>query len=187
MTRKLILLLFCATLTFSSIFAADSNEPVTSKNNSFMLLNVISDGAISARDLVFTNLETDEEIWFRNLLRISRLGTTHYLMQELPAGEYYLSGIYPTINGNESASRIRVNKSSGTIVIVANTINYIGDVIIKSRETGRGITTEVDYQPNSATLMSAAAREPATFKSMDTVVSIAGNKPVPVDKRLLGL
>ena len=44
-----------------------------------------------------------------------------------------------------------------------------------------------DYEANPNTLMAAVTAERELFENMDVVVSIAGNAPVPVDKKLLGL
>ena len=108
-------------------------------------------------------------------------------MADIVAGGYYLSSIFPTFNRNDNASRIDLDESSGIITILPGTINYIGDLIVTSEETGKGIETSFTYQANGATLQSAAASETEKFQEMDTVVSIAGNQPVMVEKRLLGL
>ncbi len=155
--------------------------------DAFMLLNVESDGVLSARDLVFTNKDTGAEVWVRDLLNLGRAGSPKFIMERLPAGEYYLSSIYPTININDNATRIELDEGDGLITILPGTINYIGDFIFKSRERGRGVRSSVDYEPNTTTLLAALAANTESFRQMDVVVSIAGNAPVPVDKRLLGL
>ena len=111
------------------------------------------------------------------------------LIAKPPEGQrpYAIIQRCPSYNGNSNASRIEVERSSGIITILASTINYIGDVIVTSEETGRGITTNFTYQPDAKTLTSAASSEPEKFASMNTVVSIAGNEPVSVDPKLLGL
>ena len=183
--KKLLALMVCLALANSpSLMAADS---ASEGANAILLLNVISEGPLSARDVVFTNVETGAELRVRNLQNISRLSETKFRMEDIVAGEYYLSSIYPTLNRNDNASRIDLDESSGIITILPNTINYIGDLIVTSEETGRGIETSFTYQANGVTLQSAAASETANFQEMDTVVSIAGNQPVMVDKRLLGL
>lgn len=178
----LCIITFSVVSALSSSFAAD-----WSTADAIILLNVESDGVLSARDLVFTNVETGEEVWIRNLLNLGRAGSPKYIMEELPAGEYYLSSIYPTVNMEDNTPRIDADQSDGIITILSGTVNYIGDFIFKSREKGRGVRSSFDYEPNSATLMSAVAREGEIFRRMDVVVSIAGNAPVPVDKKLLGL
>jgi len=105
----------------------------------------------------------------------------------LPAGEYYLSRINPIVNARNNAPSIEVGEEDGVITILADTINYIGDFIFKSRERGRGVASSFDYEPSSDTLMAAVSSERELFESMDVVISIAGNAPVLVDKRLLGL
>lgn len=172
------MLIFLATSL--QVFAAEQED-------TFLLLNVISEGPLSARDVVFTNMDTGEELRIRNLQNISRLGESRYRIEEIAAGEYYLSSIFPTYNRNDNASRIELDESSGVVTILANTINYIGDLIVSSEETGRGIETSFTYQANGATLQAAVAGEREKFEAMDTVVSIAGNQPVMVEKHLLGL
>lgn len=186
MLKKAILML-CTLSVFSSTFAATDSDSELAADTGIMLLNVVTEGPLSVRDIVFTHTLTGEEVRIRNIQNLSRHGKTRYLMEEVPAGQYYLSSIYPSYNVDRNAPRIQLEESSGIITILSGTINYIGDVIITSREMGRGITTKLDYQSNSATLMSAVARERSKFMGMDTVVSIAGNKPVRVDRKLLGL
>jgi hypothetical protein len=102
-------------------------------------------------------------------------------------GEYYLSRIYPSVNMRNNAPSIEVGEEDGVITILADTINYIGDFIFKSRERGRGVASSFDYEPNSDTLVAAVKAERELLQSMDVAISIAGNAPVPVDKKLLGL
>lgn len=155
--------------------------------NTYLLVNVESDGVLSAKDLVFTNVETDAEVWIRDLLTIGRAGARKYRLEALPPGEYYLSSIYPVANVNDTASRIETKKNAGVITIRAGSINYIGDMLFKSRERGRGVRSSFDYEPNSNTLIAALEDERELFQRLDVVISIAGNAPLLVDKKLLGL
>lgn len=155
--------------------------------DAYLLLNVESDGILSARDLVFTRVDSGEEVWIRDLLNLGRAGSPKYILEQLPAGEYYLSSIYPNVNVNDTAPRIEADESDGVITILSGSINYIGDFLFRSREQGRGIASSFDYEPNSNTLIAAVTAERELFENMDVVVSIAGNAPVPVDKKLLGL
>lgn len=155
--------------------------------NTYLLVNVESDGILSAKDLVFTNVETDAEVWIRDLLTLGRAGARKYRLEALPAGEYYLSSIHPVANVNDAASRIETKKSAGVITIRAGSINYIGDLLFKSRERGRGVRSSFDYEPNSNTLIAAVGAERELFQRLDVVISIAGNAPVLVEKQLLGL
>lgn len=157
------------------------------EGDAYLLLNVQSDGILSARDLVFTHVGSGEEVWIRNLLNLGRSGSPQYIMLQLPAGEYYLSSIYPTVNVNDAAPRIEADEDAGVITILSETINYIGDFIFESRERGRGIASSFDYEPNSNTLIAAVTAERELFQRLDVAISIAGNAPVPVDKKLLGL
>ena len=168
-------------LGLSQVLAAEESA------NAYLLLNVESDGVLSARDLVFKNVESGAEIWIRGLLNLGRAGSRKYIMEPLPAGEYYLDRIYPTVNLIDSAPSIEVGEEDGVITILADSINYIGDFIFKSRERGRGVASSFDYEPNSKTLVAAVTAERALFESLNVVISIPGNAPVPVDKRLLGL
>lgn len=157
------------------------------ESNAYLLLNVKSDGVLSARDLVFKNVDTSAEIWLRDLVNTGRSGPAKFIMKPLPAGEYYLSSIHPTVNARNNAPSIKKSEEDGVIIILADTINYIGDFIFRSRERGRGVDSSVDYEPNPDTLMAAVSAERDLFEKLDVVVSIAGNAPVPVDKKLLGL
>ncbi len=183
--KNIFVLLLSLTLFNSPALAAQ--DSASEGADAILLLNVISEGPLSARDVVFTNVETGAELRVRNLQNISRLAETKYRMEDIAAGQYYLSSIFPRFNRNDNSSRIDLDKSSGIITILPGTINYIGDLIVSSEETGRGVETSFTYQPNAATLQAAAAAETAKFQQMDTVVSIAGNQPVMVEKRLLGL
>jgi len=155
--------------------------------NTYLLVNVESDGILSAKDLVFTNVETEVEVWIRDLLTLGRAGARKFRLQALPAGEYYLSSIHPVANVNDTASRIETKKSAGLITIRAGSINYIGDMLFKSRERGRGVRSSFDYEPNSETLIAAVGAERELFQRLDVVISIAGNAPMLVEKSLLGL
>ena len=168
-------------LGLSQALAAEENA------DAYLLLHVESDGVYTARDLVFTNVDTGAEVWIRDLLSLGRAGSRKYIMEHLPAGEYYLSSIYPTVSIKDNAPRIEVDKDVGLITILAGTINYIGDFIFESREIGRGVESSFDYEPNSNTLVAAVTAERELFERMDVAISIAGNAPVPVDKKLLGL
>lgn len=180
MNRKIAGFLSILILSLAgTVFAAE--------DDAYLLLSVRSDGFLSVRDLVFTNVESGEEFRIRNLISLGRANSPKYVMEQLSAGEYYLSSIYPTVNLNDAARRIVADEDDGVITILAGTINYIGDFVLTSRERGSGIASSFDYEPNSNTLVAAVTAEREMFERLDVAVSIAGNAPVPVDKKLLGL
>lgn len=182
LNRLLSTLLLCVAVvgTFSGTLSAADAE-------AYLLLNVKSDGVLSVRDLVFTKVDSGEEVRIRDMLNLGRAGSPKYVMESLGAGEYFLSSIYPNINVRDTATRIDLDESDGVITILPGTINYIGDFVFTSRERGSGVTSSFNYEPNSGTLIAAVTAERELFESLDVVVSIAGNAPVPVDKKLLGL
>lgn len=86
-------------LTLIVICAAFVGIPVSptlaAEAEAYLLLNVESDGILSARDLVYTNVES---------------------------GEDFLSSIYPNMNVNDIAPCIEVDHGDD-IIILAGTIN----------------------------------------------------------------
>ncbi len=188
MSRKIITMLASLVLLISTL-SIGLSQAIAAEDlaDSYLLMHSESDGVLSARDLVFTNVDTGAEVWIRDLLSLGRAGSRKYIMQQLPAGEYYLSSIYPTVSIKDNAPRIAVDEDKGVITILAGTINYIGDFLFESRETGRGVESSFGYEPNSNTLIAALTAERELFERMDVSISIAGNAPVPVDKKLLGL
>lgn len=186
---KIIITLLAALLMSIAGIGLGLNQALAAEEstNSYLLLNVESDGVLSVRDLVFKNVDTGAEVWIHDLVKLGRAGSRKYIMEPLSAGEYYLSRIYPTVNRRNNAPSIDVGEEDGVIIILADTINYIGDFLFKSREKGRGVASSFDYEPNSNTLMAAVRAEHELFQSMDVAISIPGNAPVPVDKKLLGL
>jgi len=188
MIRRIKTLLVALLLSCSGVIVGLSQSVAAEPEaNAYMLLNVESDGMLSVRDLVYTNIDTGAEVWIRDLLNLGRAGSRKYIMEPLPAGKYYLSSIFPNINVNDTAPRIDVDVGDGVITILPDTINYIGNFIFESRERGRGVTSSFDYDPDSNTLIAALMAERALFESLDVAISIAGNAPVAVDKKLLGL
>ena len=185
--NKKIMRIFSLLALCASFVGLPANPALAAEADAYLLLNAESDGVLSARDLVFTNVESGEEVWIRDLLNLGRSGSPRYIMEPLPAGEYFLSSIYPNMNVNDTAPRIEVDKGDAVITVLAGTINYIGDFMFRSRERGAGVTSSFDYVPNSNTLVAAVTAERETFLNMEVVVSIPGNAPVPVDKKLLGL
>lgn len=155
--------------------------------DSVILLKVESTGVLSVRDLTFTNTETGAEVWIRDLMGLGRTGPEKYVMQDLPAGEYYLSAIHTMSNGNDSPRPIEPGKDDAVITLLPGTINYIGDFILESREFGAGIRSGFDFEANTATLMAAVVSKEETFRRMEVAITIPGNNPIPVDKKLLGL
>lgn len=188
MRKKIVTLLTALLVSIGSV-VLDLNQALAAADSAdaYLLVHVESNGVYTARDLVFTNVDTGAEVWIRDLLSLGRAGSRKYIMEKLPAGEYYLSSIYPTVSIKDNAPRIDVDEDEGVITILAGTINYIGDFIFESREIGRGVESSFDYEPNSNTLIAAVTAERELFEVMDVAVSIAGNAPVPVDKKLLGL
>ncbi len=176
------LLALCA-----SLVGLPASLSLATETDAYLLLNAESDGVLSARDLVFTNVESGEEVWIRGLLNLGRAGSPRYIMEPLTAGEYFLSSIYPNMNVNDTAPRIEVDMGEAVITILPGTINYIGDFMFRSRERGAGVASSFDYVPNSNTLVAAVTAEREIFQNMDVAVTIPGNAPVPVDKKLLGL
>ncbi len=170
---------FCA-ICAGSISGAEEADAL-------LLLNVKSDGMLSVRDLVFTKVDSGEEVRIRDLLSLGRADSPKFILEPLSAGEYYLSSIYPTVNMNDAARRIEADEDDGIITILSGTINYIGEFTLTSRERGSSIVSSFSYEPNPETLIAALSAERALFESMDVGVSIAGNAPVAVDKELLGL
>ncbi|MFT4817119.1 MAG: hypothetical protein ACI80L_002372 [Pseudohongiellaceae bacterium] len=188
MSKKIITLLTALLISIGST-GLELNQALAAEEstNAYLLLNVKSDGVLSARDLVFKNVDTGAEVWLRDLMNTGRSGPTKFIMKPLSAGKYYLSSIHPTVNARNNAPSIEKSVEDGVITILADTINYIGDFIFRSRERGRGVDSSVDYEPNPNTLMAAVSAERDLFERLDVVVSIAGNAPVSVDKKLLGL
>lgn len=190
MSKKIITMLASLLLSITTMglgLGLSQVQAAEESADAYLLMHVESDGVYSARDLVYTNVDTGADVWIRDLLSLGRAGSRKYIMQPLPAGKYYLSSIYPTVSIKDNAPRIAQDKDNGVITILAGTINYIGDFIFESREVGRGVRSNVNYETNPNTLMAAVTTERELFENMDVVVSIAGNAPVPVDKKLLGL
>lgn len=175
-------------LLFLTLLLQLSQLAIAAEETTYILLNISSDGPLSARRLVFTERRSDEEFVVQDIQNLGR-GRTNYILRPIKPGNYYLSSIFPWINQREVGRRVKVDDKDGVITIKKNTINYIGDVLLESKETNLNVAeiTDFTYQPNSATLMAAAKGENSLFKELDVVVSIAGNKPVPVRKELLGL
>ncbi|MBL4573480.1 MAG: hypothetical protein JKY86_10460 [Gammaproteobacteria bacterium] len=187
MRKKIVTML--ASLLLATLMSLGLSQALVAEESAdaYLLLRVESDGVYTARDLVFTNVDTGADVWIRDLLSLGRAGSRKYIMERLPAGEYYLSSIYPTVSIKDNAPRIDVDEDVGVITILAGTINYIGDFIFESREVGRGVESSFNYEPNSKTLVAAVTAERELFERLDVSISIAGNAPVPVDKKLLGL
>ena len=186
MTNTMHRLFICLLLCVAGLGLL-SGPAIAAEAEAYLLLNVKSDGVLSVRDLVFTKVGSGEEIRIRDMLTLGRAESPKYVMEPLSAGEYYLSSIYPNVNVNDAGRRIEVDESDGVITILPSTINYIGDFILTSRERGSGVASSFSYEPNSSTLIAAVTAERELFERLDIVVSIAGNAPVPVDKKLLGL
>jgi hypothetical protein len=188
MNKKIITMLASLILCITIMgFGLSQVQAAEESADAYLLMHVESDGVLSARDLVYTNVVTGADVWIRDLLSLGRAGSRKYILQQLPAGKYYLSSIYPTVSIKDNAPRIGKDEEDGVITILADTINYIGDFVFKSREIGRGVESSVDYQPNTNTLIAAVTAERELFEAMDVAISIAGNAPVLVDKKLLGL
>lgn len=176
----LLALLTC--LAIPAAYAADSND------DTYILLNVTSDGPLITRRLVFSARRSDKEYVAQDLQNLGR-GVTRYILDSVEPGKYFLSSIYPAINNRETGNRVDVDDEKGVITIVKNAINYIGDIYIESDETSINVNEIINfkYEPNSATLMAAVNANRELFEDLDVVITIAGGKPMKVDKKLLGL
>ena len=133
-------------------------------------------------------MHSDKEYIAQDLQNIGR-GVTKYILDTVEPGKYYLSSIYPALNDRENGTRVDVDDKDGVITIVKNSINYIGDIYIESDETSINVNEIIDfiYEANSATLMAAATAQRDLFQKLDVVISMAGSKPMKIDKKLLGL
>jgi len=180
--RKILLHLVpaLAILLSAQAIAAESEE-------TYLLLNVNTKGPLMARDIEFTNVDTGETLKVNDVLDMGRYTQTHYILLPITPGLYFLSRIYPTHNRIEASPAIEVDERSGIITIQENAINYIGDVNIETKDMGPRVSSLVSYEANSRTLVHAVNSERELFERLDTVVTIAGHYPVPVDKQLLGL
>ncbi|MFK7862779.1 MAG: hypothetical protein AB8B95_00990 [Pseudohongiellaceae bacterium] len=184
MNKSLVLTLLAVVtlLVFPLGSAAESDS------NTYILLNVTSDGPLITRRLVFAARRSDNEYVAQDLQNLGR-GVTRYILDPVEPGKYYLSSIYPSLNDRETGNRVDVDDEKGVITLVKNAINYIGDIYIESDETSINVNEIVNfkYEPNSATLMAAVSANRQLFEELDVVITIAGGKPMKVDKKLLGL
>jgi len=178
--RNYFLALFGLVVFSSSLNAAESES-------TYLLLNVDTTGPLMARDIEFTNVDTGDTVMINDVINMGRYTQTHYFLLPIEPGLYYLSKIFPTHNRIDASPAIDVDERSGIITIQENAINYIGDVIIKTRDMGPRVTSLVTYEANSRTLIHGVSSERELFERLDVVVTIAGHHPVPVDKSLLGL
>ena len=181
--------LFASLIIITFSIALSPSEPAMGQEpTTYILFNVTNDGPLITRRLVFSGQKSGNEFIAQNLQTLGR-GVTNYILDPIEPGKYYLSSIYPALNERDSGSRVRIDDKDGVITIVKNSINYIGDIYVTSDETSININEIVDftYKPNSATLMAAANGKKELFQKLDVVISIAGSKPMKVDKKLLGL
>ncbi|NKB34817.1 MAG: hypothetical protein GKR91_17110 [Pseudomonadales bacterium] len=179
--KYLLYLIPLAALFSSGLVAAAESE------ETYLLLNVDTTGPLMARDVEFTNVDTGETVLVKDVIELGRYTQTHFYLLPINPGLYYLSKIYPTHNRIDASPAIDVDERSGIITIQENAINYIGDVIIETKDMGPRVSTLVTYEANSRTLVHAVSSEREIFERLETVVTIAGHYPVPVDKQLLGL
>lgn len=181
-------LFFVFTLVFTSALVSLQSAAAEPDGSTYILLNVTSDGPLITRKLEFSGLRSNKEYTAQGLQSIGR-GVTKYILDTIEPGKYYLSSIYPALNNRENGNRVDVDDKDGVITIVKNSINYIGDIYIESDETSINVNEIIDfmYKPNSATLMAAATAQRELFQELDVVITIAGSKPMKVDKKLLGL
>ncbi len=175
-------------LGFSSALVSQQSNAAEPEGTTYILLNVTSDGPLVTRRLEFSSLGSKKEYIAQDLQNIGR-GVTKYILDTIEPGNYYLSSIYPALNNRENGNRVDVDDKDGVITIVKNSINYIGDIYIESDETSINVNKIIDfiYEANSATLMAAATAQRELFQKLDVVISIAGSKPMKIDKKLLGL
>ncbi|MDA1373053.1 MAG: hypothetical protein O2971_20195 [Proteobacteria bacterium] len=177
----------CSVLACLVSLTALGAEDTQQENNAFLLMNVHSSGPLSVRDLEFTNLDTEQTILIRDIAVLGRVTRVRFLLEELPAGSYYLSAIYPTHNRIDASPPIKLDSGSGVFTILEGAINYIGDLTVRTEQIGQRISTQVSYEAESDTLILAVNSEREKFASMPTFVTIADYDPVPVDPKLLGL
>lgn len=179
-TLACALFIFALSLGVSAQAAAD--DPT------YILLNVTSDGPLIIRRLVFDKRRSDNEYIAQDLQNLGR-GVTRYILDPVEPGKYHLSSIYPALNDRETGNRVDVDDEKGVITIVEGAINYIGDIYIESDETSINVNEIINFtfEPNSATLMAAVNANRQLFEELDIVISIAGGKPMKVEKKLLGL
>lgn len=180
-TLAFLLLISASSLGFPS-HAADED------GSTFILLNVTSDGPLIIRRLVFSQRRSENEYVAQDLQNLGR-GVTRYILDSVAPGKYFLSSIYPALNDRETGNRVDVDDAKGVITVVEGAINYIGDIFIESDETSINVNEIINfkYEPNSATLMAAVNANRQLFEERDIIISIAGGKPMKVDKKLLGL
>jgi len=181
-------LFFAFTLVITTALVVTQSTAAEPDGSTYILLNVTSDGPLIIRKLEFSGLRSNKEYTAQGLQNIGR-GVTRYILDPIEPGKYYLSSIYPALNNRENGNRVDVDDKDGVITIVKNSINYIGDIYIESDETSFNVSEIIDfiYKPNSATLMAAAMAQRELFLELDVFISIAGSKPMKVDKKLLGL
>lgn len=175
-------------LLLPSAITSTSSSAAEAEGSTFILFKVTSDGPLIIRRLVFSSRRSDNEYIAQDLQSIGR-GVTNYILDPIKPGKYFLDSIYPALSDREHGNRVDVDDKDGVITIVENAINYVGDIFIESDETSFNVSEIVDfvYTPNSATLMAAVAAQPELFQELDVVITIAGSKPMKVDKKLLGL
>ena len=181
-------LFFAFTFLITIALVVTQSTAAESDSSAYILLNVTSDGPLIIRKLEFSGLRSNKEYTAQGLQNIGR-GVTRYILDPIEPGKYYLSSIYPALNNRENGNRVDVDDKDGVITIVKSSINYIGDIHIESDETSINVNEIIDfiYKPNSATLMAAAMAQRELFLELDVFISIAGSKPMKVDKKLLGL
>jgi hypothetical protein len=144
--------------------------------NGLVLTKIVAYGGLHPDKVALENSKTKKKIsipWKRP-----------FTLKELPAGEYFLSRIYSSF---DSVASSEYRKPKQLIIVAPGKITYIGDIVIESEDLGRGYNTSFKYEVNAATLTEAAEKEREKFVALDTVISLPGQQPIPIERAALGL
>lgn len=158
------------------------------EESTYILLNIVSTSNMSRFELVFTNADDDSLTRISNEDQRGRVSNTGaaFILKEIPAGRYFLSAVNQVYDQDiQPVARLRETRDY--IELQAGAVNYIGNVhLVIDDRRGRN-ELDVSYEASSSTLVAAVSGERETFEQHDVYVTMVGERPVPVDKSLLGL
>jgi hypothetical protein len=158
------------------------------EESTFILLNIVSTSNMSRFELVFTNTDDDSLVRISNETQRGRVVTSGaaFILQEIPAGRYFLSAVNQVYDQDiQPVARLRETRDY--IELRPGAINYIGNVYLEIDDRRGRNELDVSYEASSSTLIAAVSGERDTFRQHDVFVTMVGERPVPVDKSLLGL